>query len=177
MAGAHVGDVQQDAQPLQIGVQALARQLNDLEGLLHPLEREVLRLRRQKRIVGGHERVHGQQPERGRAVDEDHVVGVACVIERPFQGQLAAHLAAQHELGLGQAEVGGDDPVVHGCRGLRPPCQDVTDGGRNIGIDVEVVRQVALRVEIDGQDTQARAPEHVGERAHRGGLAGAALLR
>ena len=48
--------------------------------------------------------------------------------------------------------------------------------GCGVGVDVEVVRQVALRVEVDREHAQARAAEDVGERAHRRRLAGAALL-
>ena len=50
------------------------RQLDHLQRLLHALEREVLRLARDQRVIGGHQRVHGQQAERRRAVDQHQVV-------------------------------------------------------------------------------------------------------
>ena len=105
-----------DAEPLEVGVQAVARQLDDLERLLDALQREVLRLGAEQRVVGGDERVDGQQAERRRAVDEDDVVVVVDVLQRAAQRQLAAHLAGQRQLGLGQREVGGDDAVVDGRR-------------------------------------------------------------
>src|SRR5918999_495021 len=40
----HVGDVQDDAEPVEVGVERLLRQLHHLEGLLHALQREVLGL-------------------------------------------------------------------------------------------------------------------------------------
>ena len=107
MDGAHVGDVEDHAEPLQVGVQAVAGELDDLERLLDALQREVLRLGAEQRLVGGDERVDGQQAERGRAVDEDDVVVVVDVRERLAQRQLAAHLAGERQLGLGQREVAG----------------------------------------------------------------------
>jgi len=44
MPGPHVGDVEHDAEKLQIWVQALARELEDLHRLLHALQGEVLGL-------------------------------------------------------------------------------------------------------------------------------------
>ena len=80
--GAQVGDVQHDAEPLEVGVEVLLRQLDHLERLLDALEREVLRLGRDQRVVGGHEGVDGQQAERGRAVDQHDVVAALHLHER-----------------------------------------------------------------------------------------------
>ncbi len=55
--------------------------------------------------------------------------------------------------------------------------QHFADRRGRVGIDVEVVGQVALRVEVDGQNAQPDAAEDVRQRTHRRGLAGAALLR
>ena len=63
-----------DAEPVEVGVEAVAGELDDLERLLDALQREVLRLGAEQRVVGGDERVDRQQPEGGRAVDEDDVV-------------------------------------------------------------------------------------------------------
>ena len=54
--------------------------------------------------------------------------------------------------------------------------QHVGDRRLRLGVDVEVVREVALGVEVDGEDPQAAAPEDVGEGADRRRLAGPALL-
>ena len=48
--------------------------------------------------------------------------------------------------------------------------------GSALGVDVEVVRQVALRIEVDGERLEPDAPEDVRQGPHRRGLAGAALL-
>ena len=92
-----------DAEPLEPLVQVLARELHHLEHLLDALEREVLALGADERVRRGDQRVHRQQPERRRAVDQDQVVLAARLAQRALQGQLAAHLPAQHQLRLGQA--------------------------------------------------------------------------
>ena len=99
----HVGDVEHHAEPVEVGVQRLLGQLHHLERLLHALEREVLGLARDQRVVGGHERVHREQPQRRRAVDQHQVVAALELAQRAPERQLAAHLAAQDQLGLGQA--------------------------------------------------------------------------
>ena len=165
-----------DAEPLEVGVEVLARQLDHLERLLDALHREVLRLGAQQRVVGGDERVDGQQAERRRAVDQHDVVAVLDLAQRAPQRQLAAHLAAHRQLRLGEPEVRGDDPVVDRVGGSRAAAQHVADGRARLRVDVEVVGQVALRVEVDRERREADAPEDVGERAHHRRLAGAALL-
>ena len=45
----------------------------------------------------------------------------------------------------------------------RPAGEDVADRRLGVGLDVEVVRQVALRVEVDGEDVEPGAPEDVGQ--------------
>ena len=154
--GAHVGEVEQHAQQRQIRVEAVARQLDDLHRLLDALQREVLRLGGDQRMVGGDERVDRQQAQRRRAVDQDHVVVVAEPRQRASQRQLAAHLAAEHQLRLGEAEVGGDDVLVDRLGGRRAAGEHVGDRRLDVGGQVEVVGEVALRVEVDCQRAQAR---------------------
>ena len=55
--------------------------------------------------------------------------------------------------------------------------QHVADRRRRVGVDVEVVGEVALRIEVDREHVQVDPPEDVGQRADRGRLAGPALLR
>ncbi len=97
--------------------------------------------------------------------------------QRPAQRQLAAHLAGQHELGLGQRQVGRDHVVVDRVAGLGAADEHVADRRLDVGLEIEVVRQVALRIEVDGQHRQPGPAQHVGERAHRRRLAGSTLLR
>ena len=160
----------------QLGVEAVARELDHLHRLLDALQREVLGLGGHERAVGGDQRVDRQQPERGRAVDQDQLVAPGDLGQRAAQGQLAAHLRAQHQLGLGEAEVGGDQVVVDRLARGRPAGQHVGDRRLDVGRQVEVVGQVALRIEVDRERAHAGTPERVGEGAHRGRLAGAALL-
>src|SRR5919202_2106654 len=59
----HVCDVQQHPEPVELGTQVVLRQLDDLERLLDPLQREVLGLARDHGVVGGHQGVDRQKPE------------------------------------------------------------------------------------------------------------------
>ena len=61
-------------------------QLDRLHELREALERVVLRLHRHEHAVGRGERVHGERPERRRAVEEDEVVLVAARRERLARG-------------------------------------------------------------------------------------------
>ena len=161
VARAHVSDVQHDRQQLQVRVEALARELDHLERLFDSLKREVLRLGREQRVLGCDQRVDRQQSQRRRAVDQHEVVVVGDLSQRLAQRELAAHLAAEHQLRLGQAEVGGDDAAVVGLLHLCGAGQHLADGRRRVRVDVEVIGEVALRVEVDGQHVQPDAPEHV----------------
>ena len=119
--------------------------VHHLEHLLDSLEREVLALGADQRVRRSDERVDRQQPERRRAVDQDHLVLPARLVQRALEGQLASHLAAQHELRLGEPEVGGDHVLVDRVGGARAPGEHLADRRRRVGIDVEVVGEVALR--------------------------------
>ena len=54
-------------------------------------------------MVGGHQGVDREQPERRRAVDQDKVVVLLDVSDGLLERQLPAHLPAQAELRLGKA--------------------------------------------------------------------------
>ncbi len=175
--GAHVGEVQQHAEQRQPGVEVLAREIDHLHRLLDPLQGEVLGLGRDQRVVGGDERVDRQQAERGRAVDQDQLVLLAGPSQRLSQRQLAAHPAAQHQLGLGKGEVGRDDVLEDRLVDRGATREHVGDRRLCVRRKIEVVGEVALRVEVDRERPQPGTAQDVGERAHGGGLARPALLR
>jgi hypothetical protein len=63
--------------------------------------------------------------------------------------------------------------------GVRRPgtaSQNLADGWRRVGVDVEIVGEIALGIEVDRQDVHADPAQHVGQGADERGLAGAALL-
>ncbi len=173
---AHVGEVEQHADDRQSLVQAVARELDDLHRLLDALQREVLRLGGDERAVGSDERVDGQQAERGRAVDQDQLVVVGKLGQRAAQGQLASHLAAEHQLGLGQREVGRNQVVADRLGRAGAAGEHVGDRRLGVGRDVEVVGQVSLGIEVDRERPYAAAAKCVGQRANGRGLARASLL-
>jgi hypothetical protein len=55
--------------------------------------------------------------------------------------------------------------------------EHVGDGRRGVRGDVEVVRQVALGIEVDREHVEPDPPEDVRQRANHRGLARAALQR
>ena len=98
-----------DAGQAQPGVHVLLDEPDVAEQLAQPLQRVVLALDRHEELLGGGERVHGQQAERGRAVQEHEVEGV--LLERLdglLQPQLARELAHELDLGAGEVDRGGD---------------------------------------------------------------------
>ncbi len=176
MAGAHVGDVEANAQQLQLRVEGVARQVEDLHRLLHPLEREVLRLGGEDRVRRGDQRVHRHQAEGGGAVDQDQVLGAPQVPQRVAKRHLAPDLPRQDQLGLGEAEVRRHHPAVHGVGGARLSLEDVAERRVGVRVGVEVVGEVALRVGVDRHHVHPQALEDVRQRADHGRLSGAPLL-
>jgi hypothetical protein len=122
---AHVGKVQQHAQQREIVVETVARQFDHLHCLLDALQGEVLGLGGDQRVIGGHQCVDRQQPQRRRAVDQDQVVLLGRLGQRPTQRHLATHLAAEHQLGFGECEVGWYQVFVDRLGGLRAPGEHV----------------------------------------------------
>ena len=116
---------------LEALVQVLARQLHHLEHLLDALQREVLAL-------GAHERVgrrrRARSPSAGRAPAGSRSGSAsywrARLVQRALQGQLAAHLSAQHQLRLGEPEVGGNHVLVDRVDGARAARQHLADRRR-----------------------------------------------
>ena len=174
--GADVGEVQKDADQGELRVEAVARKLEHLNRLLDALQCEVLGLGGDQRMVRGDKRVDRQQAQRRRAVDQDDLVVPTGLRERSLERHLAAHLAAQHQLRLGKAQVGGDDVLVDRLSGLRAAREHIGDRRLHVGRQVEVVGEVALRIEVNRQRAHAATTQDVGQRADRRGLPGAPLL-
>ena len=100
--GAGVVHRQDDPLDREIRVQVVADEIDGRDELAQALEGVVLALDRDEDGVGGGERVHGQEPERGRAVEEDVVVAVADRLEESCEAALA--LAERRELDLRAGE-------------------------------------------------------------------------
>jgi hypothetical protein len=70
-----------------------------------------------------------------------------------------------------------DDPVVRGSLRLGVAAQHVGDRRRGVRRDVEVVGEVALGIEVDGEHVEADPAQDVRQGPNSGGLARAALER
>ena len=112
-------------------VEVLADHLHGLQQLPEALQRVVLRLDRDQHLRPGHQGVQRQQPQRGRAVDEDVVVALLprglgradarVGLERPEQPALPGHDADQLDLGARQVDGGRHHPEIRRPRGSEPP--------------------------------------------------------
>ncbi len=133
---------------------------NGLDQVGEPFQCVVLALDRDEHGVRSGERIHCQETERRRTVQEDLVVGIPDRIEQAPQAPFALMLDAR-ELHLGARELGrGRDQseTIDGGRDheLREisPLHDQLVGRRSNGraIDSEAARRIGLGVEIDDED-------------------------
>ena len=145
-----------------------------------PPHGEIFALDGDDHLVRGGQRVDRQQAQARRRVDADEVVVVDDGRQRLLQRALAADLHAHRDLGAGQVDRGHgdvdlalldhvadrdvvDEHVVHAALDL-------------VGVDPLAHRQVALRVEVDGQDVVAGLGEGDGQVQRGRRLRDAALL-
>ena len=161
-------------------VEPAADQVDRLHQLAQPFERVVLGLHRHEHAVGGGERVHGQRPERGRAVEEDEVVLRRPGRERLLEVALAV-LALRElddragELGLRGHEIEVREGRVLRQLGERRAVEQVV-ARRAVRAHAEPRGRVRLRVEVDDERALAGLREAGGEVDGGRRLADAALL-
>ena len=140
-------------------------------------------MQRNHHAVGGHERVQGEKPERGRAVDENMIEALAQRREKSAKLRLASWKRDHLDFRAGQIAIGRDDGQLRrearhhegvgisdgravGCR------QDVVNGagGRFLTAQADAAGHIGLRIDIDEQDMPAGCCERRGEVDHRGGF-------
>ena len=151
---------------------------------VRPFQRVVLALDRDQHGVGAGEGVHGQQPERRRAVDEDPVPGVA------LRGDARARAGARARLDAASSTSAPASAIDEGTT-RRPSTGDrdverrewavvdervVDRSVEGRAIDPEAARRVALGIEVDDEDAITGESQIGCEIDHRGGLPDAALL-
>ena len=175
---------QHRALDLESRVEVVGDEADRGQQLTEALEREVLALDRDERRVGRRQRVDRQQPERGRAIDQD-VVELAGAWDRrgPRGAARAARAAsARPRRRRGRSTTGsasGRRPAssIGELVELRPSSMTAsyTDRSRARSI-AERARGVALGVEVDDQHPVAREGQVAGQIDNRRGLSDAALL-
>src|SRR3954463_3264378 len=94
-----------DAENLQARIRPGANLLDRLQQIVRALEREIRRLDRNEEVRRGDERVHGEQAERRRTVDDDIRVLRLDRLEAILQPEMRIELAHElrFELGEGNA--------------------------------------------------------------------------
>ena len=88
--GARVVHRQQDRRDVQLLVEVRAHQLDVAQQLAEPFQRVELALDRDQHFAAGDQRVDREQAERGRAVDEDVVVGRVQRVHAPCAAEIRA---------------------------------------------------------------------------------------
>ena len=116
----------EDAEHLEVGVEPVLHLADGVGEQRDPPQREELALQRHQHPVGRGQRVDGEQAQRGRAVDEDHVVVALDLPEHPRQRLLARDLADQLQLGRREVDVAGQQVDALGAG----PVDDVADRRR-----------------------------------------------
>src|SRR3954447_9504806 len=170
----------QDALDLDVGVQVLADHLKRVLQLDQAAHRQVLALDGDDDLVGGRQRVDGQQPEAGRRVDADEVVVVGDELDGLLERALAADHGAHRDLGPGEVDRRArhvDLALAHHLadRGLvhEHVVHRLVEG---VGVDSLRHRQIALRVHVDAEDAKPLLHERDGQIERRRRLGDATLL-
>uniref|UniRef100_A0A183BUV4 LigA n=1 Tax=Globodera pallida TaxID=36090 RepID=A0A183BUV4_GLOPA len=172
------------AEDRQAGIEATADALDRAEQLAEPFEREELALERHEQRVRGNHGVDRQQPERRRAIDQDHVPALRIVAgDRRIEAVGARIELDQLDLRARQILRRRHD-VEPGDLGGRGDIDEIDIGDEQIIArmlalgpgDAEAGRGIALRIEIDQQDALAGRGERGADIDRRGGLTHPALL-
>ncbi len=158
--------------------------LDGLEELAHAAVGEGLTLQGDDDGIGGGEPVDGEDAQRGRAVDEHHVVVVPQRFEGPFKDVLTAGPGKEMDLRASQVD-GGRHHVEAVHPGHSPddlghalaPNEDVVERpAERIGIEAEGEGQARLRVEVDHQGPSPELGRRHPQGVHGGRLGHAPLL-
>src|SRR5207253_2963747 len=95
-----------DASDLELRVEVRAHELVRVEEVPEALEREVFALSRDQHLGGGGQGVEGEQPERGRAVDDDQLYAFRRRGQRLAETRFALAHRSERDLGPGQVDLG-----------------------------------------------------------------------
>ena len=164
------------------GVQAALDDLDRVEQLREPFERQVFALHGNQHRVGGREDVDGGVSQRGRAVDEHVVVVVAHLRENPLDDVVALFHFRKFGVGRHQIDARRQQPQPFDVLAAKDHLRGAACAGDAfvdaLGIDVEAQarRGVGLRVGVEQQHLLAENGQRSGQIDRRRGLSHAAFL-
>ncbi len=174
---------QDDPLDREVGIEVVADEFEGRKQLGQSFQRVVLALQRDEDAIGGGQCVHGQQPERRRAVDEDVVVRGRGIRQKAGQSMFATFQRCQLDFGSCQGDRGRNDVhpldrTGHGQVGQWSAIDDrVVDRSLDlVAVEAQAARCVALGIQVDDEDSLARQGEIAPEVHDRRGLADAAFL-
>src|SRR5258708_4591640 len=173
----------QQAGDLELGIQVRAYALDRTDQIGEALKRVVLALHRDQYMLRRSQRIHREQAERRRTIDQDEVVVARDALERGLEPRLARLQADQLDFGACELPVRWQEVVAAALGAganssqFSQPAQHVIHGahGRAL-VDAAAHGGVALRIQINEQNTLAGLRERGGEIDARRGLADTALL-
>jgi hypothetical protein len=174
---------QQDPLDLEPLVQSPSDALERIQELAHALESEEFGLDGDEHRIGGRQRVHGEEAEARRAVDDHVVPTVADRSERVPQAKLPAGSPDKLDLRPGQLVLGGSEEETvelgrqdnPGERGFLD--DDVVDARAVlVRADAQSARRVRLRIDVDEKGSLLGDRQPGGQVDSRRGLPDSALL-
>src|SRR3990172_1512394 len=190
--GAQVGEGEQHAEYGEGGVGALLQFLDRKNTHLNSTQREVISLQGNDNFARGRERVGGEDAERGRAVEQDVVVGLGERGQAVAQRKDAERLADEVNLGGGKLDGRGDEGLAAGGREdcavewiILTPCglhEGMVNGNGEFVREGAVRRSAqregegGLRVEVYEQRRAPALPQRRAEVDGGGGFAHPAFL-
>src|SRR5919205_825967 len=177
---------QENSGNFQFRIQVLLDHLDVLQQLAQSLERVVLALDGDEYLAGRAERIDGQQSQAGRAVNEDVVqpllalllAGFGIDIDGTAETLLPCHQRHKFDFSAGEVDGGrGTDEVADvGALGNDIRQGNIVDQDVVNAVDVGMVLnaqsrgRIALRVDVDDQDVQARSGKRRSNVDRGGGL-------
>ena len=184
MQGSGVEHRDEDAAEGETEVESVAHLLDRVGEQRQTAQTEVLALHRDDHCVGAGKGVHGEQPERWLAIDQNDVVAVENGMQRPAEGLFASDFADELDLGGRQIDVRRQKVEVLDARTHQHILdrrvrrdQQVVDGLVELVMrHAETRGQRTLRIEVDKQYASPVLGERGTQVDRRRRLADAALL-
>ena len=179
--GAAVVHGQGHGEDLQSGVDLPLHHPKGAHEVRQTLQREVFTLDRHKDGIRGAQAVEGQHLQRGRTVDEDHIIELLYLLQGFLQLMLPMLRTDQLHRRAGQIRRGGQDIAVgrmdDGILGRYIVDDHIIDRMLDLTlVHAQTGAGVGLRIEITQQDPDTKVMERGGQVHGGGGLTHSALL-
>ena len=182
-AQARVVHGQQNAFHFKGRVELVLDNLDGIQQFAQPFQSEVLALNGHHHAVGCGQRIQGEQPEAGRAVEHDEVVVVPHLLQGGAKLAFALLCMDQLNFRTDQVEVGGEDVEVGRGGGDNGAAEVhfarhhfVASLGHETWVNAYATRRIGLRVQVHQQGFEFQHPQARAEVDCSGGLSDPTFL-